>query len=307
MSRLAAVPPLIFAAEIILVLVLAGAAAALYLGAPNAALGDRMRKSGRPYLERQRDIAFGLGLRLRTWALLRVAAALGGLGFGTLTGIPIVALGGLVLGLFAVPWLLAGRAAHRRLRMERALMGFVLELRNLMQQSNLALDRALREAAANPVPELALVLAPLAGDVSVAESLTQVARRARSPLADLVVTALLIARTHNPRALVKVIDEVLSPVLGVTVEIQEENHATVAQQRAAAIAIGVIMVLLLTSVMRVPSLHAFYDSPAGQLVLVVVAAMYLGLVWCIGQVARPIRWTAWDLDGVRRETEALVA
>ena len=191
--------------------------------------------------------------------------------------------------------------------MERALVPLLLELRNLMQQSNLALDRALREAAANPVPELAPVLAPLAGDAPVAESLTEVARRARSPLFDLVVTALLIARSHNPRALVNVIWEVLVPVLDVTVEVQEENHATVAQQRAAALAVGVIMVVLLAAVMRVPSLHAFYDSAAGQLVLLLVAAMYLALVWCIGQVARPVRWVAWDIDAVRRETEALVA
>ena len=307
MSRLALVPPLVFAAEVVLVLVLAGAAAAVYLGAPRGDLRERAAEAVRPYLDRQRDVAYGLGLKPRHWALLRAGAAMGGLGLGALTGVPVVTVGGLVLGLFAVPWLLAGRAAQRRLRMERALVPLLLELRNLMQQSNLALDRALREAAANPVPELAPVLAPLAGDASVAESLTEVARRARSPLFDLVVTALLIARSHNPRALVNVIGEVLVPVLDVTVEVQEENHATVAQQRAAALAVGVIMVVLLAAVMRVPSLHSFYDSAAGQLVLVLVAAMYLALVWCIGQVARPVRWVAWDIEAVRRETEALVA
>jgi hypothetical protein len=224
-----------------------------------------------------------------------------------LSGIPTVAAGGLGLGLFALPWLLAGRAAQRRLRMERALTGFLLEVRNLMQHSNLALDRALREAARNPAPELAPALAPLAGDMPVAAALTGLARRARSPLVDIVASALLIARTHNPRALVKVIDDVLLPVLGVTVDVQEENHATVAQQRAAALAIGVIMVVLFASVMRVASMHAFYGSPAGQLVLLAVAAMYLGLVWAIGHVARPVRWVEWDVDAVRREAEALVA
>jgi Flp pilus assembly protein TadB len=298
--------PLVFAIEVLVVLALAAVAAAVYLGAPSADLGARVRDVVRPFLERQRDIAHGLGISFRAWLLLRVAAAAAGLGLGSLTGIPTVTFGGLGLGLLGVPWLLAGRAAQRRLRMERALSGLLVELRNLMQVSNLALDRALREAARNPSPELSQILAPMAGDEPLGESLTEVARRARSPLADLTVSALLIARTHNPLALVRVIDEVLIPVLGVTVEVQEENHATVAQQRAASIAIGVIMLVLFAAVVRVPNLHAFYDSAAGQLVLVAVAAMYLGLVWLIGQVTRPIRWIEWDVDAVRRETEALL-
>jgi hypothetical protein len=59
--------------------------------------------------------------------------------------------------------------------------------------------------------------------------------------------------------------------------------------------------------MRVPSMQAFYLSPPGQLVLLAVFAMYLGLVWAIGQVARPLRWVAWDIEALRREAEALVA
>lgn len=298
--------PLFFLVEIFLVLALAAVAASVYLGAPGPELGVLLQGSVRPYLERQRDIAQGLGLSFRAWLALRVIGAGAGLAAGALTGIPTVAAGGFGLGLLGLPWLLAGRAAQRRLRMERALSGLLVELRNLMQLSNLSLDRALREAARNPSPELAPILAPLAGDEPVGESLSEIARRARSPLADLVVSSLLIARTHNPLALVKVIDEVLIPVLGVTVEVQEENHATVAQQRAASVAIGVIMLVLFAAVVHVPSLRAFYDSPAGQLVLLLVAAMYLGLVWLIGHVTRPVRWVEWDVDALRRETEALL-
>jgi Flp pilus assembly protein TadB len=281
-------------------------AAGVYLGAPGPEVRQRLRGAVRPYLERQRDIAQGLGLSFRGWLLLRTGAAAAGLGLGSLTGIPTVTLGGLGFGLLGLPWLLAGRAAQRRLRMERAFSGLLVELRNLMQLSNLALDRALREAARNPAPELTHILAPMAGDEPIGNSLTEIARRARSPLADLIVSSLLIARTHNPLALVRVIDEVLIPVLGVTVSVQEENHATVAQQRAASIAIGVIMLVLFAAVVHVPSLHAFYDSPAGQLVLLAVASMYLGLVWLIGHVTRPVRWVEWDVDAVRRETEALL-
>ncbi len=299
--------PLLFAAEIVLVLALAAAAAALVFGIPLGDAGRRWREAALRFRERQQDLAQSLGLRLRSWLLLRLLCAGAGLAAGWLTGVPTLTLGGAALGLFGLPWLLAGRAARRRLAMERALAGFVVEVRDLMRQSNLALDRALREAARDPTPELRHVLAPLAGDLPIADSLVEVARRARSPLADLVVTALLIARTRDPVALVRVVDEVLRPLLEVSVEVQEANHATVAQQRAAALAIGIIMALLLAAVMRVPSMQAFYLSVSGQLVLLAVFAMYLGLVWAIGQVARPLRWIAWDIVALRRETEALVA
>lgn len=300
-------PPLVFAAEVVLVLALSAAAGALFLGAPLDAPSRRWRELAHPFLERQRDLAQSLGLRLGSWLALRLLGAGAGLVAGGLTGAVTLTLGAGALGLFGLPWLLAGRAARRRLVMERALAGFVAEVRDLMRQSNLALDRALREAARGPAPELRHALRPLAGDGPVADGLVEVARRARSPLVDMVVSALLIARTHDPMALVRVTDEVLQPLLRVCVEVQEENHATVAQQRAAALAIGVIMALLLAAVMRVPSMQLFYVSPPGQAVLLGVLGMYLALVWAIGQVARPLRWAAWDIEALRRETEALIA
>jgi hypothetical protein len=301
------VPPLLFAAEVVLVLALAAAAGAVFLGLPLDPRGQRWRELARPHLDRQRDLAQSLGLRLRSWLLLRALCTGAGLLAGGLTGIPTLTVGGAALGLVGLRWLLAGRAARRRLAMERALTGFVLEVRDLMRQSNLALDRALRVAAGGPAPELRYALAPLIGDRPISGCLVEVARRARSPLADLVVAALLIARTHDPMALVRVVDEVLRPLLDVSVEVQAENNATVAQQRAAALAIGVIMAVLLAAVMRVPSMQAFYLSAPGQLVLLGVFGMYLALVWAIGHIARPLRWVSWDIEALRRETEALVA
>jgi Flp pilus assembly protein TadB len=300
------VPPLVFAAEVVLVLALSAGAAALVLGVDLERRRGRLRELARPSVEHQRDLAQGLGLRLRSWLLLRALCAGAGLAAGALTGVPTLAAGAAALGLFGLPWLLSGRAAKRRLDMERGLSGLVGEVRDLMRQSNLALDRALREAARGPAPELRHALAPLLTDEPVADCLAEVSRRARSPLADMVVSALLIARTHNPLALVRVVDDVLQPLLEVSVEVQEETHATVAQQRAAAVAIGAIMAALLAAVMRVPSMQAFYLSPAGQVVLLAVFAMYLALVWVIGQVGRPLRWVAWDVDALRREVEALI-
>ncbi|MDQ6774218.1 MAG: hypothetical protein M3024_14755 [Candidatus Dormibacteraeota bacterium] len=303
------VPPLVYFAEVVLVLALAALAAALWLGAARLdprAWRQRLGDLWRPFLERQLDTAQVVGLSPRAWLLGRLLAAGAGLVAGSLTGIWTITVGGFLLGLFALPWLLAGRAATRRLQMERALAGLALSIRNLMQHSNLALDRALREAARSPAPELGHVLRPLTGEVPVADALVEVAKRARSPLADMLVTTVLIARTHNPAGLITVTDEVLLPLMAGAVSVQEENHATLAQQRSAAIAIGVIMCILFAAVMRVPTMREYYSTVAGQFVLILVLCAYLGLVWLIGHVTRPMPWAAWDVDAIRRESEALV-
>lgn len=298
------VPPLVFYAEILVVLALGALAAAWLLYDPDQRPRMPNRRANQ-FMERQRDISAATGIRLRTWLLLRLAVALLGGLIGSLTSLWTVALLGALLGWFGMPWLLGGRAAKRRLAMERAVSALIREVANLMQQSNLSLDRALREAARNPVPELEHVLSPLRSDRSVPECLADVARLARSPMVEMLCIAVMVARTHDPAAFVRVAEQVLGPIVDLAIEVQEENHATVAQQRTAALAIGVIMVVLFAAVMRVPTMHDYYDTVVGQLTLVVVVASYLALVWLIRQVARPIPWTRWNMTAVKRETELM--
>jgi hypothetical protein len=52
-------------------------------------------------------------------------------------------------------------------------------------------------------------------------------------------------------------------------------------------------------------MHAYYDTILGQLTLTAVVGIYLGLVWLIRQVARPIPWTRWDMRAVKRETDLM--
>jgi hypothetical protein len=299
------VPPLVFYAEVVLVLALAAGMAAWLAGIDPRGLAGRGRGLVRPYLERQQDIAHGLGLSYRNWIGLRVAAVLVGLALGLLTGVTVALLSGALLGLFGLPWLLAGRAAKRRLQMEREVATVIRDIRNLMQLSNLSLDRALREVGRSPYPHLGHALAPLRGELPISDCLVAVSERARSPLVTVLTSALLISRTHNPVGFITVADEVLIPLVEVTGDIQQENHATLAQQRAAALAIGVILAVLFAAVMRVPTMHAYYDTVLGQLTLVAVLGIYLGLVWLIRQVARPIPWTRWDMRAVKRETDQM--
>lgn len=300
------VAPLVFYAEIVLVLALAAlAGAALLFDSEHRAA--RRSELTRRFVDRQRDLAASLGMRLRTWFFLRIAIGLLGVLIGSVTSLWTVALMGGLLGWFGLPWLLGGRMSKRKLAMERAIAALIREVASLMQQSNLTLDRALRETAGNPAPELRGILRPLLSDRSVPECLVEVARLARSPMASMCCIAVMVARTHDPAAFVRVAEQVLGPVLDVAIEVQEENHATLAQQRTAAMAIGAVMGVLFFAIMRVGTMHDFYASFTGQLVLLVVVLFYLGLVWLIGQIARPIPWTRWDEEAVRREMEVLLA
>ena len=67
-------PPLVFVAEVVLVLGLAAIAAAVYLGLPASSFRAQLVAAARPYLRHQGEIAHGLGMSVRGWALIRVGA-----------------------------------------------------------------------------------------------------------------------------------------------------------------------------------------------------------------------------------------
>src|SRR5262249_27694897 len=98
------VPPLLFAAAVVLVPARAAGAGGAG-GAPAGPTRRRWDELARPHLDHQRDLAQSLGMPLRSWLLLRGLCAGAGLLTGLLTGIPILTIGGSALGLFGLPWL----------------------------------------------------------------------------------------------------------------------------------------------------------------------------------------------------------
>src|SRR5262249_60628061 len=112
-------PPLLFAAEIVLVLALSAVAAMLLLGVPIANT-QRWRARSRPYVDRQKDLAQSLGLPVQTWLLLRLLCGGAGLLAGAGTRIPRLPDGAGAPGLFGVPRVLGGPAAQRELSMAPA-------------------------------------------------------------------------------------------------------------------------------------------------------------------------------------------
>ncbi len=204
----------------------------------------------------------GLGLLSRIWILVLVGALVGALGFR-----------------FAV----AGRAAARRLRVERAFLGRLRDLRDRMAVGNQSLDTALQEIGRNPGPELEYVLAPLARGGSVADNIVAVGLRARSPVVEYACAVLLWTRSRSMDALIEAIDQLLLPVGEAQLAVQEESSVTLTQQRAVTVAMSLLMLVMFAVVVRVDSFRTFYQSLQGNVVLVVVVLLFALLVGLLGR------------------------
>jgi hypothetical protein len=281
-------------------------------GGAAAILDLDMRTLGRQrprwrVLERERDVAANLGWPWRRWVGVRVSLVAAGIGFGLLSRIWILAVIGGLLGVFGFRFALAGTAAKRRLRMERAFLGRLRDLRDRMAVGNQSLDTALQEIGRDPGPGLEYVLAPLACGGSVLDNIVAVGLRARSPVVEYACAVLLWTRSRSLEALIEAIDELLLPVGSAQLAVQEEAAVTLTQQRAVTIAMSVLMLVMFVIVIRVDTFRAFYQSFAGNVVLVGVVILFALLVSLLGLIVQVRDWTRWDLRRLAEEQERLGA
>lgn len=293
-----------FAGLLIVIVCAAGAVAAIL--DLDLRVVTRDRRPSR-LLEHERDLAANLGWRWRSWVTVRVALVVAGIGVGLLSRIWILVLIGGLAATLGFRFALAGRAAARRLRMERAFLGRLRDLRDRMAIGNQSLDTALQELGRNPGPELEHILAPLARGGSVLENIVEVGRRARSPVVEYACAVLLWTRSRSLDALIEAIDELLLPIGAAQLAVQEEASVTLTQQRAVTIAMSALMLVMFAVVVRVDSFRSFYQSLPGNLVIVVVVVLFALLVGLLGLIVRMRNWTRWDLRRLAEEQERLGA
>ncbi|MGI8848127.1 MAG: type II secretion system F family protein [Candidatus Dormibacteria bacterium] len=256
-------------------------------------------------LEREKDIAGGLGWPWQRWVAFRVLFLFVGLGIGFFSGILELLIVGPIAGVVGFRFALSGRAASRRLKMERAFLVQLRNLRDRMSVSNQSLDTALQELGRNPGSELEYVFEPLRRGGAVVDNIVEMGRRSRSPIVEYAAGVLLWARSRSLDALIEAIDDILLPVGEAQLAVVEESMVTLTQQRAVTFAMCALMGFMFAVVIRVDIFRQYYESVSGQIVLAVVILMFAGLVGILGIIVRITTWTRWDLGKLAQQQERL--
>ena len=273
---------------------------ALVVRAGRPAVARRARSWFLSLIERERAQAAALGWNPRGWLVIRSAGLVAGLWVGLWVGTPLTIAGGLAAGVVGVPYALSSRAARRRMAMDQAVVEMVRTVASLVRSSNQTLDQALTDQGQNPHPILRDVLTPLTDTHrSIRERLIEVDRRARSPIVNRICLDLLIAHSITAEAFLDAADRVLVPQYERDIQIQQRTHAIAAGARQSAFIVVFLMSVMLLFIMGDASLRSAYESVAGQLVLVLVAAMVAGILWLIHALtpkARSLRWNLTTMD-----------
>jgi hypothetical protein len=291
--------PVILITGIALIIACGCAAVTVILGLDPLARTSRHRRIA--LLEHEKDVAAALGWRWRNWVALRASVTFAGVLVGFTTQIWLLAalLGS--IGFFGVRFAVAGRAARRRLGMERAFLGQLRVLRDRMAIGNQSLDSALQEIGRSPGPELGYVLEPLGLGGSVTSNIVECGLRSRSPIVEHACAVLIWARTRSLDSLIAAIDDVLIPVGEAQLAVEEESLVTLAQQRAVTFAMSALMIVMFVSIVRVESFRAYYETVSGTVVLLVAVAIFFALIAMLGRIARVSDWTRWDLRRIQEQ------
>ena len=183
----------------------------------------------------------------------------------------------------------AGRAARRRLRMERAFLVQLRVLRDRMAIGNQSLDSALQDIGRNPGPELGYVLESWSRGGSVTGNIVECGLRSRSPIVEHACTVLIWARTRSLEGLIAAIDDVLIPVGEAQLAVEEESLVTLTQQRAVTFAMSALMIIMFVSIVRVESFRAYYETVAGTIVLLIAVTAFFALIAMLGRIARVLQ------------------
>lgn len=295
-----ALPGLVLAGIILAVACAVGVFMLMWDDRPLVPALTRRRALG--LIEREKDIAAGLGWPPNRWLALRVLFTLLGLGIGILSHVVLLTVIGGFAGFLGFRFAMTGRAMARHLRMERAFLGQLRNLRDRMAISHQSLDTALQEIGRSPgSSELAVVLAPLSRGGSIVDNLVECGLRSRSPLIENAFGVLIWARSRSLDAIIEAIDDVLIPVGEAQLAVREEAMVTLTQQRAVTCAMAVLMLVMFGAVMRVEVFRTYYQTVTGNVVLALVIGLFTLLVLLLGMIVRVDTWSRWDLPHLAAE------
>lgn len=253
----------------------AGGVLALVTGIRVAETGER---GSRPP-SRLRSMVGSPGWRGRRNRVL--GAIGGGLAVLMLSGWPVAALAAGV-GAYALPPMLTGRAPQRRIARLEALAQWSRRLAEMIGASR-GLEQALADSArvapAEVRESVGRLAARLNNHANTEQALRAFADELDDPIADLIACSLLLAaRRRGPgtrEALSSLADAVEHEVI-VRRDVEAERAGLRTTLLVIVTSVGALSVLFASS----QTLADPYDTPLGQTVLAIVAAIYaVGLCW----------------------------
>jgi len=247
---------------------------------------------------RGRPIRSAAPSRLDTWLAAHhdrkqvgwlVVAVLAGLAVGVITGwvVGAVLTGLAVVGL---PRILGSNVDHKR-HLERieAIAGWTEMLRDTLvaaaglEQAILATARACPSAIRDEITELAV---RLERGERLAPSLRNLADQLRDPTADLVISALVLAAEHQARQLA----DLLGELAGEAREQASMRMRVEAGRARTRTSVRVIVISTLSFALGLVLLNrgylAPYDSAFGQIMLLLVGALFTAAFAWLARIAR---------------------
>lgn len=233
-----------------------------------------------------------LGARFDRLGLRFALAGAAAVAIGVLTSWPVGVLLASASAFFA-PSLLGGRA-RRAAQQERleAIATWTEQLRDVMAAAA-GLEQAVVSTAAHAPPairaDVAWLAASLKAGTSVRTSLRRFAQRLDDPAGDLVVAALVLAAEGSPRQLGDLLGR-LAATTRDTVKMRLRIETGRARVRSSVQLVTTVTVVFSFGIVILnPTYVQAYRSPTGQLVLVLVAALFAGAYWWLARAARPTR------------------
>ncbi|HSP10251.1 MAG TPA: hypothetical protein VLU92_11725 [Candidatus Dormibacteraeota bacterium] len=216
----------------------------------------------------------------RFLVLQLVAALAGGLLAQTLTGLPVLALPGLLGGASLVRGAFAARVRSRQAARQDAVLDAVRMLRQLLETGATGVNQAIAVLAERgPLPLRGEFAAISARSLGRRQAWKQARERIAEPLFDMLAAAVLIQRPGGGELAPLFAD--LEASVSAAQEVEREARALQAQARSAStIIVALPVVFLFTlSALHSPYLGAFH-RPAGELfLLAMLATMAAGYTW----------------------------
>jgi tight adherence protein B len=131
-------------------------------------------------------------------------------------------------------------------------------------------------------------LAARAERIPLSQALTMFAAEVDDPVADLIVSALVIADERQARNLTGLLSEIAASARSqsaMRLRVETGRARTYASSQAiVVITLGLVVMLLVTS----PKFLDPYDSVVGQLVMAVIGGLFIGALWGLVQLGRPV-------------------